>query len=801
MTWAFISIAVVLAGTALVLVLLLRTSRLNLHSERQRAGRQDRRIRELEHRNARNAAILENAMDGFFVLGQDYRFLEVNEAFRRMTGYSPEELLRMKMTDLEVAGGEGDASDAGQWRTGLHHFATAHRHKDGHVIQLESCVVVLRDEDQKLLVGFARDVTGRWRSEQALRKSEAQYRNLVETSRDLIWSLDLEGRWTFVNNAARAIYGYEPEEMLGRPIGEFIGPRGREGLRAFLAGVRAGKPRLHYEAEHQRKDGRPVRLIVNAIPLRDDYGNVIGCTGTASDITERKEAERRLREAHDRFESLVTGMPLGYIVWSRDLEILEWNPGAEAIFGYSLEDARGRRLVDLIVPSAGTKAFNEMSRALLESAPGSNNANFVNRRRDGEKIKCEWYNTVLPDASGQMQAVATIVSDVSERERLEAQLRQSQRLESLGVLAGGVAHDFNNLLVGIMGNASLAFDQMEPKDPLRNLVEKVINAGRRATQLTQRMLAYAGRAVFDVQIMDLNELVEEMADFATAAVSKAVALKIDVADNLPLIKADASQLQQVIMNLLINAAEAIGDGSGEVVVSTRCEELDAERLVSEFPDEKLTPGRYVCLEVRDSGCGMSAETLSRIFDPFFSTKFAGRGLGLSAILGIVKAHRGAIFVSSEEDSGTTFRVYFPIAARRPTQTESSDGPVEIPTDTTILVIDDEEDIRDVVQAVLGSRGVHVLCAEDGASGLEIFKQRAADIDAVLLDLNMPGMSGESVFEAMRSAKSDVRVILSTGYSEQEAASHFSNAQLAGFVHKPYTATALIEKVGAALGTS
>ncbi|HQL55652.1 MAG TPA: response regulator, partial [Phycisphaerae bacterium] len=229
------------------------------------------------------------------------------------------------------------------------------------------------------------------------------------------------------------------------------------------------------------------------------------------------------------------------------------------------------------------------------------------------------------------------------------------------------------------------------------------------------------------------------------------------------------------------------------------EELSAERVASEFADQQPVPGLYVCLEVSDTGCGMSKETLSRIFDPFFSTKFAGRGLGLSAILGIVRAHRGAITVRSEPGVGTVFRVLLPAIAAKAERAIAERRRAGLPRGSTVLVIDDEEEIRDVVDAVLSSRGLRVLTAEDGQRGLEVFQAHADEIDAVLLDMNMPGMHGEAVFRRLLAIRPDVKVIVSTGYSEQEAALHFADAPLAGFVHKPYTASALVDKIGLAIG--
>mgnify|MGYP000711947813 CR=1 FL=1 len=794
MEWALLAISLLTSGA--LAVAWQRSRRAQQRWERHTLE-QSRRSADLERQVGRYAALFQNAPDGFFVLGEDYRFVEVNPAFCRLLGYTADELRQMKMTDLEVSSQSPEGLAAGQWRTGRHYFATVHRHKDGHTVYLESSVVVLSDGQRKQLVGLAREVTERLRSEQALRKSEAQYRNLVETSRDLIWSLDLDGRWTFVNNAARTIYGYDPEEMIGRSIADFAHPDQRARTLEILDEIRAGKPRFRFETQHLRKDGTPVHLSISVIPIRDEGGQVVACTGTSTDITYRRQAEQRLREAHDRFASLVARMPLGYIVWSPEFRVLEWNPAATSIFGYPPEQALGQSAADLLVSDEGRAGFTEMTQRALRGEPCSGTL-LVNRRQGGEKIKCEWHCTPLPDAHGRIQGVVTLVRDVSERERLEAQLRQSQKLESLGVLAGGVAHDFNNLLVGIMGNASLAMEQLPAHSPLRPLLERVVNAGRRATDLTQRMLAYAGRATCDVQLMDLNALVREMVDFAAAAIPKNVALHIDAQPDLPLLRADSGQLQQVVMNLLINAAEAIGEAVGEVRVATWSETLDAKRIAAEFADHELQPGLYVVLEVRDTGCGMTPEVQSRIFDPFFTTKFAGRGLGLSAILGIVRAHRGAITVSSQVGVGTVFRVLFPAVAGRTKVVAPPAKTPTLPRGATVLVIDDEADIRDVVEAVLSRRGVKVLTAADGQQALELFRRQADDIDVVLLDMNMPGLSGEAVFRALREIRPDVRVVLSTGYSEQEAALRFAGVPLAGFVHKPYTATALVEKIGAAI---
>lgn len=761
-----------------------------------RCAQLEQRVNELERHAAAESAIARSMPDGFFVLDHAGCFVDCNDAFAQMVGRERGELLGRAIDELELDLAPG-AVEGGGYDAFTQRMTSAYRRRDGECVHLESAVFVLGAGDERRVVGVARDVSDRVRLEHLLRQSEARYRTLVETSTDLIWALDLDGRWTFVNSAARQIYGWEPVELLGRSIFETIHPSLHERARQYLEGLRRGEPRLRFETQHLRRDGGTVVLSVNAVPLYSDRGEVIGVTGTSTDITHRKVVEERLLAAHQRFESLVAGMPLGYIVWSEDGRVIEWNPAATEIFGFGEEEALGRSAGELVLTPESTESFRTMFSLHNEGRVGRSVV-LVNRKKNGEKVACEWYSTVLPDMLGSGRVIATLVRDVSERERLETQLRQSQKLESLGVLAGGIAHDFNNLLVGILGNASLAMESLPYDSPLRPLLERVVNGGRRATDLTQRMLAYAGRATSDIQPTDLNDMVAELAVFASAAIPKNVSLRINTATALPLVETDSAQMQQVIMNLLINAAEAIGDRPGQVTVSTWSEVLDERRIAEEFASHGLAPSQYVVLEVGDSGCGMSEEVVARMFEPFFTTKFAGRGLGLSAILGIVRAHRGAITCTSQVGVGTVFRVYIPALAEAQ-RSRAARAPSELlRPGTTILVIDDEEDVRDVVHAVLERRGINVLSAADGPAGVRMYREHSNTVDAVLLDLNMPGMSGEAVFRELKRIKADVRVVLSTGYSEQEAASQFRQSEIAGFIPKPYTASALLARLGAAL---
>jgi nitrogen-specific signal transduction histidine kinase len=382
--------------------------------------------------------------------------------------------------------------------------------------------------------------------------------------------------------------------------------------------------------------------------------------------------------------------------------------------------------------------------------------------------------------------------DITERKQAEEALARAQKTESLGVMAGGVAHDFNNLLVAMLGQTSLALAKLPPESAAREPIEKAVRAAHRAADLTRQLLAYSGRGHFSVQPLRLNALIGENLGLLEVAIPKHVRLDAELADSLPMIRADAGQMQQVLMNLIINAAEAIGTRPGAVTIRTSVGDVTpTDRHTWHQAGEPLPAGPYVVLQVSDDGCGMDAETLARIFDPFFSTKFTGRGLGLAAVLGIVSGHHGGLRVESTPGAGTTFQLAFPV----PTPDQA--GPVPalpappagVPagrTSALILLIDDEEPVREAVTDILDLQGVRVLAAADGQAGLALYREHRAAIRLVLLDLSMPGMSGEETFRQLRALDPEVRIILSSGYDKSEVSARFAGQAPTGFVQKPYS---------------
>ncbi len=387
-----------------------------------------------------------------------------------------------------------------------------------------------------------------------------------------------------------------------------------------------------------------------------------------------------------------------------------------------------------------------------------------------------------------------------ERRQLDERVQQAQKLESLGVLAGGLAHDFNNLLTGVLGHSSLALAELSAESPARGLVEKAQRAALRAADLTKQMLAYSGKAPLVVEPIDLNQVVTEMTELLAVSLSKKAALKCHLADELPPIRADAAHIRQVIMNLVTNASEALGDQSGTISITTGCIECDRKCLEDTWLEEELPAGTYVHLDVADTGCGMDGETLRRIFDPFFSTKFTGRGLGLAAVLGIVRRHHGAIKVQSEPGIGTSFRVLFP-KAEAALAVRKAPHPAAAPSGraATVLVVDDEPEVLEVASMSLKQLGFDVLTARDGQEAVDTFREHAPSIDAVLLDLTMPQLNGEEVFCELHRLRPEVPVLLASGYSEADVSDRLVSRGYAGFIQKPFLPDALVEKVRTALG--
>jgi PAS domain S-box-containing protein len=386
--------------------------------------------------------------------------------------------------------------------------------------------------------------------------------------------------------------------------------------------------------------------------------------------------------------------------------------------------------------------------------------------------------------AGSIGDLAALVIAAEERRRIQGQLLQAQKLESVGLLAGGIAHDFNNLLTTILGGASSAMLELADDHPARENVENVVLASRRAADLTRQLLAYSGKGHFKVEAIDISSVVTELGTLLEATVAKNVRLELDVLPDTPAIEADVAQMHQVLMNLIINAAESIGDRQGTVYVRTGVEEIDELPPTDGFVTEILTTGPHVFVEIKDTGCGMSSETLSKIFDPYFSTKFTGRGLGLAAVLGIVRGQKGALCVRSTLGKGSTFKVLFPVCEEavipEAAQTDNFSG------SGVALVVDDDHTVRMVASHMLKQLGFSIVEADNGRTGVEQLIAHRKEVAFILLDIAMPVLSGDKAFAEMRKIAPDLPIILTSGFNEREATRRFTSRRYSTFLQKPFT---------------
>lgn len=531
----------------------------------------------------------------------------------------------------------------------------------------------------------------------------------------------------------------------------------------------------------------------NLVPIRDTGGTVTHVLFEGQDVTLRAHAaETRLAI----YSGLFSSMAEGVMLTDTEGRILEWNPAMERLFGWRRTEAIGQNPRILKSGHHPPEFYAGMYRTLREGKPFV--AEFVNRRKDGTLLS--GLHSIVPilDANKQPQYYLGLVVDLTERKLTEQKLLHVQKLEGLGIMAAGIAHDFNNLLAGMLGYAGLAQDTLGPGHPARPMLEQVIKAAQRATVLTNQMLAYAGKGRFHTEVVGLDRLVEDMVPLLRPSLSKKIEIVRRFAPGLPAVEVDPAQIQQVIMNLCLNAGEAIGDQVGTITITLREQLVTEDYLRNAFTGEELTAGRYVVLEVADTGCGMDAETQKKVFDPFFSTKVTGRGLGLSAVYGIVSGHGGAIKVYSHVGSGTTFKVLLPASDQAVPSAPSIGIADSAKGHEGILVIDDEEMVRNLAVEILAGAGYAAIPAKDGPEGLAIYRSRRDEIRLCVVDMMMPAMNGEEVFRELRSLTPDVKVILTSGYNEVEATRSLVSKGLAGFIQKPYTPKQLTAKVRAAL---
>ncbi|MEW6510999.1 MAG: PAS domain S-box protein [Bacteroidota bacterium] len=730
----------------------------------------------------------------FLVDPRDGAIIDVNPQALRLTGRRRNELIGSSIFDLHAEDYQASAHAAfervrtAKWVAQI--GPVDYVRKNGKRVPTEMTASLVSLGDRNVIVAILRDLSEQKRAEVKLAASEELLRIIVEGTLDMFFYVhDVKGIFTYISPSVERITGHTAafwkdhytKSLTDSPINlqvrEYTERAMREGIAAPA-----------YLCEVYHADGRRLLLEINEKPVFKE-GKVIGVQGVARDITERKRLEEAILESRDTLNRILNQTPLAVMVLDPRGNLVDVNeawlrlfgaPGKEAVVGrVNVFHARVFKKSGLSdnVAAAYKGQIVDIPSVVIDPRSASPDLQLTGAERTvhARMFPVTGGNAMLTNVVGMLE-------DVTDRRRLEEQLIQSQKMESIGLLAGGIAHDFNNILGGILGYASFVKSQVPKEDKIFPHLETIERSALRAAELTSQLLAFARGGKYVVGPMAINDLIGETVELLRGSIEKNIQLQASLDPSSPVIEADASQMQQVLMNLCINARDAMPGGGTLTIGTQRLDRPDA--FLQTVLDARWGP--YVKIDIADTGVGIDRTIRGKIFDPFFTTKEKGKGtgLGLATVYGIVKNHGGFINVESEVGVGTTFSVYIPAvekAAERAAATES--GPTR--GRETILIVDDEETIRTLVSDILQDKGYAVVGAGDGRAAVEIYNERGREIDLVILDMTMPGMGGPETFDKLKSMNPDVRVILSTGYSQDERARDLLARGVKAFVQKPY----------------
>jgi PAS domain S-box-containing protein len=757
--------------------------------------------------------VFESTATANIIVAEDMTILLANSNFEKLVGYSKEEMEgKMKWTsftsqdDLEKMmryhrlrrEKPGSAPDSYEFRSVS---------RDGREHNLYMSVAMI--PGTSMSVASCLDITERKKAEADLKRSEERFRGIANNLPGGVYQFFArtsgEMGLNYISENAMALLGLPDDQPnFFANLTACIAPEDRDRFLSSIDEAVCTESRWEFDTRYVKPTGEEMFLRGISEPMKVEEGLIFN--GVILDITERKRAEKALQENEERFRSLIQSS-LDIIVILDENGLINYeSPSMEQVLKYPAGFMMGKNPLEFIHPDDRESATKDLSEVFQNTNDGLP-TEFRFKRADGSWTYLEAIGKNLFEHPG-INGMLLTARDITERKKaeelkleMERRLLHAQKLESLGVMAGGIAHDFNNLLMAILGNLDLALLDLSPVSQSRPFIAQALVAARRAADLTNQMLAYSGKGMFDLKSFDISELVEEMARLLKASISKNVTLNLQLARDLPPIMADPGQIQQIIMNLIVNASEAIGTSPGIVTITTGMKECDGIYLGQSRLKEKPSPGNYIFLEVKDTGCGMDKETQERLFDPFFTTKFTGRGLGMAAVLGIVSGHKGAIVVDSNPGSGTGIRVMFPVvpsevqeATRKEKTRKRTSREKASFSPGNVLVVDDEEMVLSLCKDMVERLGFKVLTAADGERAVAVFREHTDDIACVILDLNMPYRDGITTYDVLRKIRHDVKVIISSGYDEKEVSERFDGKGLAGFIKKPYQLENLRKKL-------
>lgn len=594
------------------------------------------------------------------------------------------------------------------------------------------------------------------------------------------------------NRALARSLGLEIEALLGQPAFEHL-PREYFGAHELRVDAAFAGQRVAFD---EFREGR--HLLHQLEPAWDDGGQVVGVAMFATDVTSVAPMVPRERNIEAQFHTIVDTCLEG--VWHIDADARTTfvNEQMASMLGYEVEECLGRQLREFMDASAWADA----ERALDRCKQGMRERHeFRFRHKLGREVWAVVSAAPIFGDSGEYLGALALVTDVTQARVLEQKVQHTQKLESLGVLAGGIAHDFNNVLAGILGNVGLAQNELAPGSRASFFLKEAELAAQRAADLTRQMLAYSGRGAFVVDVIDLNQTISEVQSLLATVVSKKASLKIELGADLPPSRGDATQIRQVLMNLVMNASDALQGGPGSIRVSTSLTEASALDLSRSYLDDQLEPGSYLCVEVSDTGCGMSREVLGRMFEPFFSTKAAGHGLGLAAVLGILRAHNAAVIVDSEVGRGTSFKILLPaeLSARLEAPSVPHRPKAGGRASARVLVADDEDAVLTVTCKMLERLGYECVRCSNGAEALALLSEKDLDVDLAILDLTMPELGGGEVLTELRRRGATTPVILMSGFGASDADPELMSVAPTDFIEKPFRPGELSRRIQRIIG--
>ena len=634
-------------------------------------------------------------------------------------------------------------------------------------------------------------------AEEAMHQSEEKFRQLFDEAPVGYFECDSQGRIINVNRTGLEMLGYTPEEMIGQPLWKLVVEEevARNTILAGLAGTLS--PARSLERTYRRKDGATFPVLIENRVLKDSEGRIIGMRSTIQDITEHKRAEKALLESEEGYRTAIENSNDGVAIDKDGLHLFV-NKKFLELFGYNYpEEVIGKHLILTVHPDDKDRVKEiNLKRQRGEDVPSR--YEFKGIRKDGEIIYIE-VSATKTTYHGETVSLAYL-RDITERKKaeqeiaaLQEQFRQSQRMEAIGQLAGGIAHDFNNILTIIKGYSQLSLSELKKNDPLRENIEEIQKASERAANLTHQLLAFGRRQIMDVKVLDVNTILRDLDKMLHRIISEDIELIRLLAEDLGRIKVDPGQIEQVIMNLAVNARDAMPKG-GKLTIETANVELDGKYARKHIA---VKPGHYVMLSMSDTGMGMKPEVKERIFEPFFTTKEKGKGtgLGLSMVYGIVKQSGGNIWVYSEPGKGTTFKIYLPRVDEPPELWKENEVKEEIPGGReTVLIVEDDESVRKMAVQVLEKKGYTVLEAKDGNEALLLCKGRKEPIHLILTDVVMPGISGRQLVDQLRQVHQDIKALYMSGYTDNAIVHHGVLRKEMNFIQKPFTIDGLASKV-------